>query len=47
MIAPLRRNHFRAWMAISLFLAISFVVSLSLRRSKTPPNQGIRWDRVK
>ena len=47
MIQPLRKAHLRIWMALAVLLAILFTRALAARRSTTPPNRGIYWERFR
>ena len=47
MIQPLRRAHFRIWLVLALLLYAVFLASLLARRTTTPPNPAIHWERVR
>lgn len=47
MTQPLRRLHFRIWIALALVLPLLFVVALSARRTTTPMNPTFRWEKYK
>jgi hypothetical protein len=46
-IQPLRRNHFRIWIALAVVLYAVFVAGLLARRSATPPNPNLHWERYR
>ena len=47
MIAPLRRAHFRIWLALAIVLYAIFAAGLLARRAMTPVNPEFReeWAR--
>jgi hypothetical protein len=47
MIQPLRRAHFRIWVLLALLLYAVFVAGLLLRRTTTPPNLTLQWERLR
>jgi hypothetical protein len=47
MIAPLRRAHYRIWLVLALALYAVFVAGLLSRRTTTPPNVGVPWERYR
>jgi hypothetical protein len=47
MIAPLRRAHFRIWLALAVALYAIFVAGLLARRPTTPPNPGLHWEQYR
>ena len=47
MIAPLRRTHFRIWLALALALYAIFIAGLLARRPTTPPNPGLHWEQYR
>lgn len=46
MIRPLRRAHFRIWIALAVALYAVFAAGLLARRDTTPPNAGIDWEQL-
>jgi hypothetical protein len=46
-IQPLRRAHFRIWIALAVVMYAVFIAGLLARRSATPPNQSLRWERYR
>jgi hypothetical protein len=44
MTRPLRRAHFRIWMALAIFLYVIFAAGLLGRRTTTPRNPAIHWE---
>jgi hypothetical protein len=46
-IQPLRRAHRWIWLALSLLLPAVFIAGIAARRSTTPPNSGLSWDRTR
>lgn len=44
MTQPLRRAHFRIWVAMAVTLCAIFVAGLRLRRTTTPPNPNLHWE---
>jgi hypothetical protein len=47
MIQPLRRAHFRIWVALAALLWVIFLAGLLARRTTTPPNPALRWEEVR
>jgi hypothetical protein len=47
MIAPLRRAHHRIWLALAIVLYAVFIAGLLSRRTTTPPNAGVQWERYR
>ena len=47
MTGPLRRAHFRIWMALAFLLYILFTAGLLARRSATPRNPAIHWEQYR
>jgi hypothetical protein len=47
MIAPLRRAHFRIWLVLAIALWTVFIAGLFSRRTTTPPNAGLQWERYR
>jgi hypothetical protein len=47
MIAPLRRAHYRIWLVLAVALYAVFIAGLLCRRSTTPPNAGLHWERYR
>ena len=47
MIRPLRRAHFRIWVALALLLYAVFVAGLLARRTTTPPNSTLHWEQLR
>ncbi len=46
MIQPLRKAHLRIWLALTVILYAVFAAGLLARRSSTPPNPNLRWERL-
>jgi len=44
MIQPLRRNHLRIWVVLSIFLSALFVAGLIVRRPAMPENRNLHWE---
>jgi len=47
MIAPLRRAHFRIWLAPAITIYAVFIAGLLARRTTTPPNHGLHWEQYR
>jgi hypothetical protein len=47
MIAPLRRAHFRIWLVLAVALYTVFIAGLLSRRTTTPPNPDVQWERYR
>ena len=47
MIAPLRRAHYRVWLVLAIALYAVFIAGLLSRRTTTPPNAGVQWERYR
>jgi hypothetical protein len=47
MIRPLRRVHFRVWLVLIPVLYGVFIAGLLARRSATPPNPNLNWERYR
>jgi len=47
MIRPLRRAHLRIWIVIAAVLPFLFAASLIVRRSTTPVNADLHWEKYK
>jgi hypothetical protein len=47
MIQPLRRAHFRIWVALAVVLYTVFVAGLLGRRSATPANADLDWEQYR
>ena len=47
MIRPLRRAHFRIWLAMAVVLYAVFVAGLLARRTSTPPNPNLHWEQYR
>ena len=47
MIAPLRRAHYRIWLVLAIALYVIFIAGVLSRRTATPPNAGVRWERYR
>lgn len=47
MIQPLRRAHFRIWMVLAVLLYAVFAAGLAVRRSSTPANPNLLWERYR
>ena len=46
MIQPLRRAHFRIWVVLALLLYAVLLAGLLARRTTTPPNPTLHWERL-
>jgi len=46
MIQPLRRAHFRIWVVLALLLYAVFLAGLLARRTTTPRNPTLQWERL-
>jgi hypothetical protein len=47
MTAPLRRAHYRIWLVLPIALFAIFIAGLLSRRTTTPPNAGVQWERYR
>jgi hypothetical protein len=47
MIRPLRRIHLRFWIALAVLLPLFFASSLLVRRTTTPLNPGLQWEKFR
>ncbi len=47
MIQPLRRAHFRVWITLAVLLPLLVIAALLARRTTTPVNRDIRWEKLK
>ncbi len=47
MIRPLRRNHLRIWVVLPFLLYALLIAGLCARRSTTPANTAIQWERYR
>ena len=47
MIRPLRRAHFRIWLAMVVVLYAVFIAGLLVRRTSTPSNPNLRWEQYR
>ena len=47
MIQPLRRAHFRIWLLLAVVLYAIFIAGLVLRRTSTPANPNLQWERYR
>ena len=47
MTQPLRRAHFRIWLALAVILYAVFVAGLLARRSATPRNPNLNWEQYR
>jgi hypothetical protein len=47
MTAPLRRAHYRIWLVLAIALYAVFIAGLLSRRTTTPPNGGVHWERYR
>ena len=46
MIQPLRRAHLRIWIALAVLLYAVLLAGLLARRTSTPPNPTLHWEKV-
>lgn len=44
MTRPLRRAHFRIWVALAILMWALFTAGLLARRSATPRNPAFHWE---
>jgi hypothetical protein len=47
MIQPLRRGHFRIWLVLVVVLYTVFIAGMLARRSATPANPNLHWERYR
>jgi hypothetical protein len=47
MTRPLRRLHFRIWLALLVFLVAVFSASLIARKTTTPVNSSFHWQELR
>jgi hypothetical protein len=47
MMQPLRRAHFRIWLALAVALCTVFITGLLVRRTTTPPNPNLHWEQFR
>lgn len=47
MIQPLRRAHLRIWVVLTVVLYVLFIACLLVRRTSTPLNSNLHWERYK
>jgi len=47
MIAPLRRAHYRIWLVLAIALYAVFIAGLLSRRTTTPLNAALQWERYR
>lgn len=47
MIRPLRRAHRRLWLLLAVLLPALFVAGLWARRTTTPANPDLLWERYR
>jgi hypothetical protein len=47
MTRPLRRAHFRIWVALAVLLYVVFTAGLAARRSATPRNPDLHWEQYR
>jgi hypothetical protein len=47
MIQPLRRAHFLIWIALAVVMYVIFIAGLLARRTTTPPNPALHWERYR
>jgi hypothetical protein len=47
MVAPLRRAHYRIWLVLAIALYSVFTAGLLGRRTTTPPNAELQWERYR
>ncbi len=46
MTAGLRKAHRRVWLTLAVALPLLLFAALALREDSTPPNPGLRWERL-
>ena len=47
MTRPLRRNHLRIWICLSILLSVLFTAGLTVRQPTTPRNPGVNWENLR
>jgi hypothetical protein len=47
MTQPLRRAHFRIWAVLALILYAVFAAGVAARRTTTPRNPNLSWERFR
>jgi hypothetical protein len=47
MIQPLRRIHLQIWIVLAILLYAVVIGGLAVRRSTTPPNPNLHWERYR
>jgi len=47
MIQPLRRAHLRIWIVLAAVLFMVVIAGLTARRSATPRNPDLHWERLR
>jgi hypothetical protein len=47
MIQPLRRAHFRIWVALAVLMYAVLLAGLLVRRTTTPPNPTLHGEEVR
>ncbi len=47
MTRPLRRIHRWTWLALAVLLPALYIAALAVRRTTTPVNPHIDWERLK
>jgi hypothetical protein len=47
MIRPLRRAHFRIWLAMVVVVYTVFIAGLLVTRTSTPPNPNLHWEQYR
>lgn len=47
MIQPLRRAHFRIWLVLLVVLYATLIGGVLARRTTTPPNPNLLWERYR
>jgi len=47
MTRPLRSAHRRIWSVLPLVVALVVIAGVMARRTTTPPNANLRWERIK
>jgi hypothetical protein len=42
-----RRSHLRIWVVLAVLMTAVFVAGLAARRTATPANSGLVWERLR
>jgi hypothetical protein len=47
MTRPLRRAHLRIWITLAVLLPVLLVTAVAARRTTTPRNSDMVWERIR